>query len=243
MLAANSGWPGGKVGLVPEIEQRDFVAQQQGGADFRRGDGGWGHGRRVWLNMVVRLALLPLPVQLTSLRGRRALVYWYRACFEEVPMRNLAITILTVGIALAAAQARAQTYDPAVPVCMNVVAARGGTYYDCSYYTMGQCQASAAGRGAMCSPNPYYAGPPLASRPSGRRYRQAGAIPAAQAGAVRAATACRGANGAIPAIANSPATPNAWPPQAVPTPIAGSIRKPRMRASGVAPIRADTEQQ
>ena len=99
-------------------------------------------------------------------------------------MRNLAITILTVGIALAAGQARAQTYDPAVPVCMNVVAARGGTYYDCSYYTMGQCQASAAGRGAMCSPNPYYAGPPLASRPSGRRYRQAGAIPAAQAGAV-----------------------------------------------------------
>ena len=104
---------------MPEIEQRDFIAQQKGGADLRRGDGGRGHGRRVWLNMVVRLALLPLPVQLTSLRGRRALVYWYRACFEEVPMRNLAFTILTVGIALAAGQARAQTYDPAVPVCMT----------------------------------------------------------------------------------------------------------------------------
>ena len=31
----------------------------------------------------------------------------------------------------------------------------------------------------------------------------------------RIATACKGAIGAIPAIANSPATPNAWPPRAV----------------------------
>ena len=31
---------GGEGGLVPEIEQRDFLAQQQGGADLRGGDGG-----------------------------------------------------------------------------------------------------------------------------------------------------------------------------------------------------------
>ena len=36
-------------------------------------------------------------------------------------MRTLALTILTMGIVLAAGQARAQTYDPAFPVCMHVV--------------------------------------------------------------------------------------------------------------------------
>ena len=35
---------GGEDGLVPEIEQRDFIAQQQGGADLRGGDGWYGHG-------------------------------------------------------------------------------------------------------------------------------------------------------------------------------------------------------
>ncbi|HYJ20135.1 MAG TPA: DUF3551 domain-containing protein [Burkholderiales bacterium] len=91
-------------------------------------------------------------------------------------MRNLAFTILTVGIALAAGPARAQTYDPGVPVCMTVVASRGGTHVDCSYYTLGQCQASAAGRGASCYHNPYYAAVPASSRRHVRRYRQAGSI-------------------------------------------------------------------
>ena len=35
---------GGEGGLVPDIEQRDFLAQQQSGADFGRGDGRYGHG-------------------------------------------------------------------------------------------------------------------------------------------------------------------------------------------------------
>ena len=39
----------------------------------------------------------------------------------------------------------------------------------------------------------------------------------------RIATACKGASGAIPAIASSPATLNAWPPRAALTPIAVSI--------------------
>ena len=38
------------------------------------------------------------------------------------------------------------------------------------------------------------------------------------------AGACKGANGAIPAIANSPATPNAWPPRAVRAPLAVNCR-------------------
>jgi hypothetical protein len=73
-------------------------------------------------------------------------------------MRTLAgLAILTMSIALAGGQARAQTYDPSYPVCMAVFR-RGGSYYDCSYYTMDQCRASASGRAAQCDPNRYYAG-------------------------------------------------------------------------------------
>ena len=95
-------------------------------------------------------------------------------------MRALALAVLTVGIALTAGQAQAQTYDPDFPVCMHVVAGRGGTYYDCSYYTMAQCLASASGRAAQCDSNPYY-GVPLPKR-YGRGYRQARLIPAVPTG-------------------------------------------------------------
>ena len=83
-------------------------------------------------------------------------------------MRTLALTILTMGIVLAAGHARAQRYDPAYPFCVW----RGG-YYDCSYYTMDQCRASANGQ--MCSLNPYYAGTTASVRRNNRRYyRQVG---------------------------------------------------------------------
>ena len=71
-------------------------------------------------------------------------------------MRKLALTILTASIALAAGHARAQTYDPAFPVCLHVVSFRTSPYYRCSYTTMDQCRASANGQ--LCVPNPYYAG-------------------------------------------------------------------------------------
>jgi len=87
-------------------------------------------------------------------------------------MRALALTILTMGIALASGQGQAQTYDPAFPVCMHVVAVRGGTHEDCSYYTMAQCAASAAGRAAQCNPNPYYAVATASFKRNGRRHRQ-----------------------------------------------------------------------
>ena len=96
-------------------------------------------------------------------------------------MRTLAWTILTVGIALAAGQARAQTYDPAFPVCMHVVPWGGGAYYDCTYYTIAQCAASASGRAAQCDLNPYYAGATASPRRNGRRNRQVGSIPLAPA--------------------------------------------------------------
>jgi hypothetical protein len=35
---------GGKGGLMPHIEQRDFIAQQQRAADLWGRDGWWGHG-------------------------------------------------------------------------------------------------------------------------------------------------------------------------------------------------------
>ena len=55
------------------------------------------------------------------------------------------------------------------------------------------------------------------------------------------ATACKGAYGAIRAIASSPTTPNARPPRAVQTPIADSIPTTRSRASGAATIGPDTK--
>jgi hypothetical protein len=96
-----------------------------------------------------------------------------KKCFGVVPyrgvtMRILAWTILAIGF-LAAGQAQAQTYNPAFPVCMNVVE-WGGTYEDCSFDTIAQCRVSAAGRGAQCNPNPYYAGVGASPRRNARRY-------------------------------------------------------------------------
>ena len=70
-------------------------------------------------------------------------------------MRKWALTILTIGIVLTAGHARAQTYDPAFPVCLKVVSVGTSPYFRCSYTTMEQCRASANGQ--TCSRNPYYA--------------------------------------------------------------------------------------
>ena len=83
-------------------------------------------------------------------------------------MRTLALTILTMGIVLTTGHARAQTYDPAYPVCLYVVPWGGGAYYSCSYTTMDQCRAFANGQ--MCSLNPYYAGATAPVRRNNRRY-------------------------------------------------------------------------
>lgn len=87
-------------------------------------------------------------------------------------MRILALAILAIGMVSAAGQARAQTYDPAFPVCMHVVPVGGGGYEDCTYYTMAQCAMSASGRAAQCGINPYYAGATALPGRNGRRHRR-----------------------------------------------------------------------
>ena len=71
-------------------------------------------------------------------------------------MRVLACTIMTIGMMLAAASARAQTYDPNYPVCLQTYGIDGG-YIDCSFTSLAQCTASASGRPAQCLNNPYFA--------------------------------------------------------------------------------------
>jgi len=78
-------------------------------------------------------------------------------------MRNAALAVLTVAALWTAAPAKAQTYDPAYPVCLHVYGR--ATYYECRYTSLAQCAGSATGRSAQCEINPYFAG---ASTP-GRR--------------------------------------------------------------------------
>jgi hypothetical protein len=79
-------------------------------------------------------------------------------------MRTLTLAILAIGMVLAAAQARAQAYDPNFPVCLQSYGIGGGNI-DCSYTSLPQCNASASGRAAQCLTNPFFAHP--TKRPSG----------------------------------------------------------------------------
>ncbi len=71
-------------------------------------------------------------------------------------MRNLVLATLAIGAVLAAAPSQAQTYDPHYPVCLQIFDDMVHYYYECAYRSMGQCQASAAGRAATCVVNPYF---------------------------------------------------------------------------------------
>lgn len=62
------------------------------------------------------------------------------------------------------APARAQTYDPGYPVCMQIYGPIG--YQDCRYTSLQQCRYLAMGRSAACVVNPYFAErKPKAPRP------------------------------------------------------------------------------
>jgi Protein of unknown function (DUF3551) len=74
-------------------------------------------------------------------------------------MRIPALTILAIAAASVAAPARAQTYDPAYPVCLQVYQGWNDYYFECGYTSLAQCNMSASGRSAQCIINPYYAGP------------------------------------------------------------------------------------
>lgn len=82
-------------------------------------------------------------------------------------MRIAAYAILTIVSVWTAAPARAQTYDPAYPVCMHVFG-KEVEYYDCTFTSLPQCAQTASGRQAMCVINPYYA----ARGPAERRQRR-----------------------------------------------------------------------
>ena len=68
-------------------------------------------------------------------------------------MRILACAVLAI---FAAAPARAQTYDPSYPVCLQTYSIDGG-YIECSFTSLAQCAATASGRAAQCLINPYFA--------------------------------------------------------------------------------------
>ncbi|MFQ3455241.1 MULTISPECIES: DUF3551 domain-containing protein [Bradyrhizobium] len=86
-------------------------------------------------------------------------------------MRLKLFAIAAFAVALAG-PAAGQAYDPNYPVCMHVYGGRvgGGNYIDCSFTSIPQCQASASGRGAMCSVNPFFAPPPPPKRRTHRRH-------------------------------------------------------------------------
>lgn len=83
-------------------------------------------------------------------------------------MRIPVLASLAIATVLTAAPARAQTYDPNYPVCLQTYGIDGG-YIECGYTSQAQCAQSASGRAAQCITNPYFAG---ARAPAGQRDRR-----------------------------------------------------------------------
>ena len=71
-------------------------------------------------------------------------------------MRKLTWMMPVIGAILIAAPARAQTYDPNYPVCLQTYSIGGGSI-DCSFASLAQCAMTASGRSAQCLTNPYFA--------------------------------------------------------------------------------------
>ena len=82
-------------------------------------------------------------------------------------MRTTVRLAALIAAMLAVPPVRAQTYDPAYPICLQAYGITGG-YIACSYASMDQCRLSACGRAAQCIINPYFAGVPA----KGRGYRR-----------------------------------------------------------------------
>jgi hypothetical protein len=80
----------------------------------------------------------------------------------------MAWTALVIAVS-ASAPARAQTYDPNYPVCLQVYQSMVDYYFECTYTSMAQCAASASGRSAQCVVNPYYAKPNAKPAPRHKR--------------------------------------------------------------------------
>ena len=69
-------------------------------------------------------------------------------------MRGARLALVAIGVAVASVPARAQTYDPSYPVCMQIYGPVG--YFDCRYTSLEQCRFLAVGRSASCAVNPYF---------------------------------------------------------------------------------------
>lgn len=80
-------------------------------------------------------------------------------------------TILAIATILAAPPSQAQIYDPNYPVCMKSYSIGGGST-DCSYTSLAQCNATASGRAAQCSINPYFRQADERPGPAWRRNRR-----------------------------------------------------------------------
>jgi hypothetical protein len=80
------------------------------------------------------------------------------ALHQERAMRLILVGLAAVMAVLAADIESAAAQNTTRPYCM-----RGGTFgpgsWDCSYYSMQQCLASASGLNGTCSENPNYQGP------------------------------------------------------------------------------------
>lgn len=70
-------------------------------------------------------------------------------------MRILILAALAIGAIAVTAPAQAQTFGAGYPVCLQVYGPLN--YYDCTYTSLSQCNASASGRSAQCVVNPYFA--------------------------------------------------------------------------------------
>jgi hypothetical protein len=99
---------------------------------------------------------------------RKATVHGAAHVPKEALMRIPALAILMIATVLTAAPARAQTYDPAYPVCLHVYGR--ATYYECRYTSLPQCNVSASGRAAHCVINPYFVSAQVSAD---RRHRRA----------------------------------------------------------------------
>jgi len=94
-----------------------------------------------------------------------------RLLFEsENAMRIPALAMIATAMLVVAAPARAQTYAPDYPVCLHVYGR--GSYIDCGYTSIPQCQATAQGRSAQCEINPYFALHDPAEPVHGRHHRR-----------------------------------------------------------------------
>lgn len=82
-------------------------------------------------------------------------------------MHSACLALVAAGTLLVvSAPARAQTYDPSYPVCMQIYGQVG--YFDCRYVSLEQCRFLAVGRSATCVVNPHFPQRPTPPRRSRR---------------------------------------------------------------------------